>query len=161
MVNPSQLCLLSSRPKICNNVLSLHIMRGIIRTRKALECMHSQIGIKLLSSVKKRIFLCFLAFIYLKQRCHGAFIHGQFGISFLCIVKSAYQSGFLQSGRQFWVRDCSTQLKICLNLYLLCFMANIKERYILSTKTRHEDLLKLEEAPCPCAPGTKSRSNRN
>ena len=149
MVNPSQLCLLSSRPEICNDVLSLHIMRGIIRTRKALECMHSQIGIKLLSSVKKRIFLCFLAFIYLKQRCHGAFIHGQFGISFLCIVKSAYQSGFLQSGRQFGVRECSTQLIICLNLYLLCFMANIKERYILSTKTRHEDLLKLEETLLP------------
>ena len=27
LVNPSQLCLLSSRPKICNDVLSLHIIK--------------------------------------------------------------------------------------------------------------------------------------
>ena len=40
-------------------------------------------------------------------------------------------------------------------------MANIKERYILSTKTRHEDLLKLEEAPRPCAPCTKSQIEIN
>ena len=50
-------------------------------------------------------------------------------------VESAYQSGFFQPGRQFGVSDCSTQLIICLNFYLLCFMANTKENGIFCTKT--------------------------
>ena len=81
-------------------------------------------------------------------------------------VESAYQSGFFQPGRQFGVSDCSTQLIICLNFYLLCFMANTKERDILYMKTRHENLPSLRRnpvmAPRLCdAPCPKSQSNRN
>ena len=88
-------------------------------------------------------------------------------VCLVCIVvESAYQSGFLQPGRQFGVSDCSTQLIICLNFYLLCFMANTKERDISYRKTRHENLPSLRRnpvmAPRLCAaPCPKSQSNRN